>query len=66
MCFLRARVYAYALSRQYLIYMILVRSKHEGASREHLPVTVAAVTLPVNDRGDILVTQRAYRGMDTP
>mmetsp|Transcript_46466 Transcript_46466/g.109979 ORF Transcript_46466/g.109979 Transcript_46466/m.109979 type:complete len:673 (-) Transcript_46466:132-2150(-) len=27
------------------------------------PVTVAAVTLPVNERGDVLVTQRASRGM---
>ncbi|EKX51143.1 hypothetical protein GUITHDRAFT_150998 [Guillardia theta CCMP2712] len=27
------------------------------------PVTVAAVTLPVNSNGDVLVTQRAFRGM---
>jgi len=30
---------------------------------EAAPVTVAAVTLPVSERGDLLVTQRAFRGM---
>ena len=30
---------------------------------EAAAVTVAAVTLPVNARGDLLVTQRAFRGM---
>mmetsp|Transcript_2813 Transcript_2813/g.6729 ORF Transcript_2813/g.6729 Transcript_2813/m.6729 type:complete len:740 (-) Transcript_2813:106-2325(-) len=30
---------------------------------EPRPVTVAAVTLPVNSNGDVLVTQRAFRGM---
>eukprot|EP00286_Rhodomonas_abbreviata_P004872 CAMPEP_0181317686 /NCGR_PEP_ID=MMETSP1101-20121128/16604_1 /TAXON_ID=46948 /ORGANISM="Rhodomonas abbreviata, Strain Caron Lab Isolate" /LENGTH=616 /DNA_ID=CAMNT_0023425103 /DNA_START=119 /DNA_END=1969 /DNA_ORIENTATION=+ len=35
----------------------------EEASEPPSPVTVAAVTLPVNARGDVLVTQRTSRGM---
>eukprot|EP00281_Chroomonas_sp_CCMP1168_P012195 CAMPEP_0206278970 /NCGR_PEP_ID=MMETSP0047_2-20121206/37752_1 /ASSEMBLY_ACC=CAM_ASM_000192 /TAXON_ID=195065 /ORGANISM="Chroomonas mesostigmatica_cf, Strain CCMP1168" /LENGTH=474 /DNA_ID=CAMNT_0053708847 /DNA_START=18 /DNA_END=1443 /DNA_ORIENTATION=- len=35
-----------------------IGAAHHGSE----PVTVAAVTLPVNERGDILVTQRASRG----
>jgi len=35
----------------------------DESDQEPCPVTVAAVTLPVNERGDVLVTQRASRGM---
>lgn len=35
--------------------------KHEDESLA--PATVAAVTIPVNDKGDVLLTQRAFRGM---
>jgi len=35
----------------------------DSAKEPEAPVTVAAVTLPVNKDGDLLVTQRAFRGM---